>query len=50
VESGDRFRLEQGSSVLASAGAQNEPVRDEVEFDLQDFAAGWDRRCAKSRR
>jgi len=40
VEIGNGLRLERQGLLVAAAGARNETVIDEVEFDLEDFVAG----------
>src|SRR6185437_8588032 len=46
----DRLRLERQGPFGARARAGDEPVRDEVELDLEDLAPEWDRRGAESAR
>ena len=47
MEIGNRLRLERKLPCVASAGARDEAVADEVELDLEDFVADRDRRGAE---
>ena len=48
IKIGDCPRLQWKFPFLPVAGERDEAVSDEIKLDLKDFAAGWDRRGAKS--
>src|SRR5204863_7532899 len=48
MEVGNCLRLQRKFPFLAPASARDQSMADEVELDLEDFAAGRDRRGAKS--
>jgi hypothetical protein len=49
IKIGDSLRLEPKRPFVASTGADDQPVTDKIELDLEDFVVDRDRRGAESR-